>query len=173
MNCITERIWDDIESTDVDEIHLLIKSYIKEGMSVTDIFNGAAAWYSNLKVGHVDDKIVEVFNELSGILYSVNIENNSALTLYRGCSDRDLLFSGFSWTTNKEVAIWFANRYCTEKYCYLATMKISSNDTLGFVSGIECEVVVHFDNVDSDKVSVNKMLSRKLPDIKSYLKETL
>ena len=151
----------------------MIKGYVDSGVSSDDIFNGATAWYSNLKVGHVDDKIIEVFNELSSTSYSINIDKCTELTLYRGCSGRDALFSGISWTTSKHVAIWFANRYCTEKYCYLATMKINSNDTLGAVNGVESEVVVHFDNLASDNIIVNKILSKKLPDIKTYLSQVI
>lgn len=68
------------------------------------------------------------------------------ITVYRGTDALESVStvrSGISWTTNKNVAIWFSQRFCTAGKVFAAT--IEKKKIIGFItSRNEDEVVQHY-----------------------------
>lgn len=140
-------IYDHILNSSVTNIPELIRK-LEVNNSINDIFLGASLWYSLQKTGYFDDKANELFSELSRFCFSVNIDVDTLIEVYRGCAELDYIESGVSWTLNKHVATWFATRH-NSKNPIVAKMTINSNLCLGLISGAEQEVLIHPENIES------------------------
>jgi len=70
-------------------------------------------------------------------------EYGKQLTIYRGCKDNTE--DGFSWTLDKEVAEFFANRFDTEGYVLKG--KVDTEQVLTYIDR-ESEVIVEINKVE-------------------------
>lgn len=69
------------------------------------------------------------------------IRQKPTTVLYRGCGEHNV--HGFSWTTSKEMAAWFANRSALDGQPVLAKARFQSADLVAYFRGrSEKEVVV-------------------------------
>jgi hypothetical protein len=102
---------------------------------------------------HADMAIVQSLYEYGTMLGSAHLgldEDDSAfiatlpdtVTIYRGCSEQNKY--GWSWSLDKEKALWFAKRSVGYEVRYLLKAKVSRHDILGYLSGRnESELIIH------------------------------
>jgi hypothetical protein len=68
------------------------------------------------------------------------------ITIYRGCLDWNQ--DGWSWTTDREKAVWFAKRAYGDDKRLVLTATARKEDVLGYLLGRnESEIVIHPDDV--------------------------
>lgn len=90
------------------------------------------------------DFIKEIFKN-SNVDKSM-FENDEIITIYRGESSKSTPYTdAYSWTTELETAIWFANRFDSDGKVYCGHVKV--NDILDCYENNECEVIVLPENV--------------------------
>ena len=101
-----------------------------------DIFGFPKKYLIALKSIKPNDYLKDLPNELTDV---------DPITVYRGTDALEsvgTVRSGISWTINKNVAIWFSQRFCTTGKVFAAT--IEKKKIIGFItSRNEDEVVQH------------------------------
>lgn len=81
----------------------------------------------------MNDHELEEFNKLP-----------EEIIIYRGTRDNN--WQGFSWTTDKSKAAWFANRFSGN--AVVTTGKVKKSNVIGYLTGRgESEIVCHWKNV--------------------------
>lgn len=80
----------------------------------------------------MDENKIKKYNELQ-----------DEIILFRGCKEKEYA-TAFSWTTDKQQAEWFAQRYGSKGYVFQC--KIKKEDVL-FVKDYENEVVINYNNL--------------------------
>lgn len=91
------------------------------------------------------------------------IRQKPTTVLYRGCGEHNV--HGFSWTTNKAMAAWFANRSALDGQPVLATARFQSADLVAYFRGRnEKEVVVDI-STESAKTAIDDGELTYLPPI--------
>lgn len=91
------------------------------------------------------------------------IRQKPTATLYRGCGEHNV--HGFSWTTSKEKAIWFANRSALDGQPVLAKARFLSTDLVAYFRGrSEKEVVVDI-STETAQMSIDEGDLTYLPRI--------
>lgn len=81
------------------------KALIKEGYTYNALFDAVFEFHSLQKIGHISDKVYELFNELSHCS-SINLPPNEKITVYRGSGSESYVLEGVSWTLDKNIAEW-------------------------------------------------------------------
>ncbi|MCG9575384.1 hypothetical protein L1D14_03950 [Vibrio tubiashii] len=161
-----EFLSDEFERCDCENVSQLIGE-LKLFHSASDIFLASAEWFSLRKTGYVDDKTEEIFNELSGFVFGINLPHGE-ITVYRGCGNGSYLSNGYSWSRSKAVASWFATRDGS-KDAVVAKMTISTTRCLGGLSGAEQEVIIHPDNLEP--LTLVEFDSSEKPSLLNYLQQ--
>ena len=128
------------------------------------------------------ENLFQVHNELGELIRFVHAENvghlamdsqerqrfrhlkeKASVTLYRGGAEHNV--SGYSWTTSKDVATFFANRYAMDGKPLIAKTVFSTNDIIAYFRGRdEREVVVDISS-DTAKASIELAEIIALPEV--------
>jgi hypothetical protein len=72
--------------------------------------------------------------------------NSDIITIYRGEASKSTPYTqAYSWTTDLEVAEWFANRFDSDGIIYQGKIKVA--DILDYINNNESEVLVLSENI--------------------------
>jgi hypothetical protein len=161
-----------LSALDYCDVYGEFSNLIKHGCNPSKLFNSVFEYHALTKIGHVDDKVFEMFSELTSYCFSENMIKDREITLYRGVSDAAFVSTGISWTSNENIAKWFANRFARDgTQPVVAKIVINSNSCLGAApyENPEFEVVIHPDYIPED-IEIYKLIDQINVDMTSYIK---
>ena len=109
-----------------------------------------SAWVDSNNIWQNPDEWLELWSERMPYSYSVmdKVDRKAfkalpdEMTVWRGVGNRDAV-EGLSWTTDRNMALWFAYRFMKGRKPHLAQGQVSKRDVLAHFTGRgESEIVV-------------------------------
>lgn len=168
-----DKVQNIIDGIETHEVNAAVKYLIKNGYNNKAIFDAAFEFHSLQKVGHLSDKVYELFSELSHCS-SINLPKNKTITVYRGCGCESYVLNGVSWTLDKNIADWFAQRF-SRGSPVVASLEISTSGCIGSVPNhllefdVEKEVIIHPELINEDDITIEPMTKKIKVDMETYL----